>query len=265
MGRPVTGPSTPTDYDPIAAQYQRAKQQPWREHVERHTMAELIGDLAGKSVLDLACGEGFLTRFVRARGAARVIGVDVSAKMIELARQQEAREPLGIEYVVRDARQLGPAGEAHDVVTAGYLLNYARTADELLDMCRAVARNLKPGGRFVTVNNNPSQPVEDFGASRKYGYVKLCGGELREGSPIVHRFFLDDGELEITNYHLSVATYEWALAAAGLREVRWHPPRLSPEGEAEYGLEFWSGFLQSPPITFIECSRHARGADEFPG
>jgi len=52
------------------------------------------------------------------------------------------------------------------VVTA-YLLNYARTKEQLLDMCRAIADNLKSGGRFVSINNNPDQPSESFPTCKK--------------------------------------------------------------------------------------------------
>jgi toxoflavin synthase len=47
--------------------------------------------LVRTSVLDLACGEGFYTRLLRQTGAGRVVGVDLSAGMIALARQEEAR------------------------------------------------------------------------------------------------------------------------------------------------------------------------------
>jgi len=243
-----------TDYDLIAHEYRRCKQQPWRMHVEHHTVFELLGDLRGKSVLDLACGEGFLTRFLRLRGADRVVGVDVSAGMIELARQEEARSPLGIEYVVADARSPDAFSGEFDLVTAGYLLNYASTREELLAMCRTIARCLKPGGRFVSVNNNPAQPAEHFGASRKYGFVKETPAALAEGAPVVYRIFLDNGDLEITNYHLAPETHEWAFHTAGLRNVSWHAPRLSAAGESEHGREFWTDFLDLQPVTFIECS-----------
>jgi ubiquinone/menaquinone biosynthesis C-methylase UbiE len=75
-----------TDYDVIAGEYRQAKQQPWRMHVESYTLFDLLGELSGKTVLDLACGEGFHTRGLKQRGAAHVVGVDASAGMIELAR-----------------------------------------------------------------------------------------------------------------------------------------------------------------------------------
>ena len=52
-----------TEYDrETSGRYQAAKEQPWRTRVELFSMMELIGDLAGKKVLDVACGEGWLTR-----------------------------------------------------------------------------------------------------------------------------------------------------------------------------------------------------------
>jgi toxoflavin synthase len=45
-----------TDYDAIATQYRRAKGQPWRTAIESFTLMDLVGDLTGKTVVDLACG-----------------------------------------------------------------------------------------------------------------------------------------------------------------------------------------------------------------
>jgi SAM-dependent methyltransferase len=243
-----------TDYDAIAAEYKQAKQQPWRFYVERYTLLRLIGDLSGLAVLDLACGEGYYTRELRHRGAARVVGVDASEGMIRLAREEEARKPLGIEYRVQDARSLDGA-EPFDLVVAAYLLNYASTGEELGQMCAAIARALKPAGRFVAVNNNPEQPPEHFGASRKYGFVKSTLGPLREGAPVTFTIFLENGSFDITNYWLSTPAHEEAFRAAGFREVRWHRPRVSPEGQAAFGDGFWADFLGYPPVTFLECVR----------
>lgn len=241
-----------TDYDQIAGQYKRAKLHPWRTHIERYTLLRLVGDVTGKAVIDLACGEGYYTRELRRRGAAPVVGVDLSRGMIALAEAEEARRPLGIEYRIGDAKALDAAGE-FDLVFAAYLLNYARTAEELAQMCRAVARALRPGGRFVTVNSHPADPPANFGAGRPYGFSKRLEGALVEGAPIVWEFFLPEGHIEVTNYHLSVTTMNEAFRAAGLREVRWHAPEVSPEGLREFGPEHWAAFLACPPVAFIDC------------
>ena len=241
-----------TNYDEIAAEYKRAKQQPWRLHTEHFTLFKLLGDLRGKSVIDLACGEGFYTRFIKRRGAARVVGVDISQGMIDLARREEESNRLGIDYLVQDVRQL-EIGEKFDVVVAVYLLNYAQTYSELLEMCSAITHHLKPGCRFVTVNNNPQHQVEYFPSTRKYGFIKQAHGPLIDGTQVDYIFFLGEESLEIANYHLSVETYESAFKAAGFQHITWHNPELSVEIVDDAERNDWATFLEHPPVVFIEC------------
>src|SRR5262245_26660255 len=173
-----------TDYDRIAEQYKRARHQPCRTHIERYTLLRLVGDVAGKAVIDLACGEGYYTCTLQQQGAARIVGVDLSRAMIGLAEAEEARRPLGVEYRVGDARTLEVPGE-FDLAFAAYLLNYAHTAEELARMCRAVARALRPGGRFVTGNSKPAEPTVAFPVARDSGFSWRVEVELVECAPVV--------------------------------------------------------------------------------
>ena len=243
-----------TSYDPIAEQYQRSKLQPWRTYIECFTLMKLIGDPRGLTVFDVGCGEGFYTRMIRERGVARVTGIDLSHRMIELARTQEAQHRLGIEYVVGDAREL-PATRQFDLVIAAYVLNYAHDAQELQMMYDGLARCVRTGGRFVTVNCSPALTFPDAPSYRKYGFETSVRGRWQEGVPITWTFYLDDGPFEVENYHLGTRTHEAACRLAGFREIRWHPAELSPEGLAGYDRSFWSTFLDHPPIAFIECAR----------
>src|SRR5262249_36014449 len=190
-----------TDYDRIARQYKRAKLQAWRTHLERYTLLRLVGDSAGKAVIDLACGEGYYTPALRQQGAARIVGVDLSRAMIGLAEAEEARRPLGPEHRGGAAPTPGGPAEVHLAFPA-YRVNYAHSAEELTQMCRAVARALRPGGRFVTVNSNPAEPIVTFPAAAAYGFSRRVEGELLEGAPIILEFFLPEGSFEVTNYYL---------------------------------------------------------------
>jgi ubiquinone/menaquinone biosynthesis C-methylase UbiE len=241
-----------TDYNLIAEEYKRAKLQPWRTHIESFSLFNLLGDPVGKSVLDLACGEGFHTRVLRQKGAARVVGVDISTAMIDLAREAEARAPLGIDYVVGDVKELD-LKQTFDVVFAAYLLNYAQTESELAQMCDAIARHLQPGGRFVTVNNNPEYTGQTD-TMLKYGFERHTN-ERYEGAPVIWQFFLDENIFAITNYYLSIAAHERALRAAGLQHIIWHTPQVSPLGIDEFGQAYWRPFLEHPPVIFLECAK----------
>ena len=241
-----------TDYNLIAQEYKRAKLQPWRAHAESFTLFKLLGDPAGKSVLDLACGEGFHTRVLRQKGGARVVGVDISAAMIDLAREEEARQPLGIEYVVADVKRLA-LGTKFDIVFAAYLLNYAQTESELCEMCAAIGEHLRPGGRFVTVNNNPEYTgLTD--SMQQYGFRRHENARV-SGAPVTWEFFLADGTLSITNYYLSTAAHEEALRKAGMSEITWHPPEVSPGALAEFSAEYWQPLLQHRPVICLESRK----------
>ncbi len=245
-----------TDYESIAEQYRDSKHADWRVHIEIPSFLRLVGDISGKSVLDLACGEGFYSRMFKRQGAGRVVGVDNSPAMISLARAAERAEPLGVEYVLADAQALDQ-DEQFDLVAAAFLLNYASSAAELSTMCRAVARHLKPGCRFVSVNSNPEIGAKQVDYSR-YGFERLVPADLRNGSAYVFRNYQEGSSFDITVHHLDVATHEQALAAAGLTDIRWVRPEVSAQGKASFPSGFWEVFLRDPPIVLIEA--HAGSA-----
>ena len=69
----------------------------FREHWNNPAFLEFVGDLSGKTVLDAGCGEG--TTRGSSRGAALASRESICpTKMIEFARAEELREPLGIRY-----------------------------------------------------------------------------------------------------------------------------------------------------------------------
>jgi hypothetical protein len=148
---------------------------------------------------------------------------------------------------VQDVKRL-VLDETFDVVVAAYLLNYAQTYGQLLEMCSAITCHLKPGRRFVTVNNDPRQSVEHFTATRKYGFIKRADGPLIDGTPVNYIFFLGQESLTFTNYQLSIETHDLTLRTAGFRQVTWHPPELSTDIVDNTVPQYWSDFLECPPI-----------------
>lgn len=240
-----------SNYDSIAKEYKESKELPMRLHIEAYTYFNMLGNLAEKSILDLACGEGFYTRKFKDQGAAKVVGVDISQKMIELAREEETRKFQNIEYILGDVLELGEIG-SFDLVVASYLLNYARSSEELLKMCKSIFANLKSGGRFVTINSNPSQAPVSYLKTEKYGFIKSIDSPLIEGTPIKYTF-MNNHKFTFDNYYLSIPTHEWAFQSVGFKEVRWQSPIVSPDGIKEFGQEFWQDFLDSVPIIGIEC------------
>lgn len=240
-------------YDEIADRYKEAKQLDLFR-VTTHTISLWLGDVAGRSVLDLACGEGYSTRAIKQMGAGRTVGVDISEEMIRLAREAEAKEPLGIEYITCPAQDLDRIGE-FDVVTATFLLNYASTRDELYRMAQAAHRNLRPGNRFITMNDNCGK-MADWPAqiSERYGLrCHVPTRPLEDGSPMEVTLIHGGQELPIHIRYFSHETYEWALKEAGFKTVSWHGMSLPPDMERDGGRERWAPFLELSPLILIEC------------
>ena len=69
----------------------------YREYFNNPEFFHFLGEVNGKTVLDAGCGEGYNTRIL-ARAGARMVGIDISDRMVDLAKEHETQEPLGIRY-----------------------------------------------------------------------------------------------------------------------------------------------------------------------
>jgi SAM-dependent methyltransferase len=98
----------------------------------------LLAPVPGERILDLGCGDGFLTKKLADLGCS-VLGVDASAAQVEAARN------LGLDARVADAQNLPFEGE-FDAVFSNATLHWMQDPDAAID---GAWRALKPGGRFV--------------------------------------------------------------------------------------------------------------------
>ena len=133
-----------TQYDLIAKEYIPTGENPVNLWVIRPNFDRLLGDVRGKTVLDLACGTGRFTRRVKLAGAQKVLGLDNSDEMLRLAREEEKKSPLGIDYVVEDALKFCSL-ESFDLVTFVFLFNYFSKRTELEELCSNIYKNLRSG------------------------------------------------------------------------------------------------------------------------
>jgi toxoflavin synthase len=245
-----------TDYDEgdTAELYRRAKNTLPIYQVDTYSLMQRTGDVSGRKVLDVACGEGHFTRLLRRAGAAPVVGLDVSEEMIRLAREQEAAEPLGIDYVVGDARTAADPPQDFDIAVAAFVLVYARSRHELATMCRGLASRLRQGGRFVTITVNPDvyhfDPTPDC---RKYGFGVRLVDHPYDGAPINFSVLLPDATLEIENYYLPIETYREELQSAGFADVSMYGLSLPPGAEADHEPGFWDELLAHPVFVLFDC------------
>ncbi len=155
--------------------------------------------------LDLATGTGDIAFALEAAGA-RVVGLDVTPRMIELAR---AKRPPGgrAAFVVGDMTALPFAAGSFDVVTTGYGLRNVPDLTAAIDEMRRV---LKPGGTALSLDfDRPSNPLV---RGVYLAYLTIVGGALGwllHGDPDTYRYI-----------PASIRTYPGASAVARLMESR---------------------------------------------
>ncbi|MEE1789645.1 class I SAM-dependent methyltransferase [Streptomyces sp. BE308] len=259
-----------SQFDTAVAAYESSMEvMPFREHVEAYSFLNAVGDICGRDVLDLGCGSGLYARQLRRAGAARAVGMDESAPMVEHAQRREEHEGLGVEYVAANAAD-PTAGDlpgitgSFDVVTAVYVLPYASSPETLEGFCATARRALRAtGGRFVAAVLNPEFST-DPEWYRGYGMLLTSQQSPAEGTPGHLRAWVGPEVLDLDFFRWSAAAHERALEAAGFDRVSWIRPTVSEEGRARYGEAFWANYLDCPHALIIDAQAGPGAVSDTP-
>lgn len=207
-------------WDPVAAWYDQLVGKDgsdYHRNVVLPAAMDLLGPLEGKSVLDLCCGQGVLVPLLLDAGAARVVGVDASERLVDSARRRFTGDKR-VSMIVADAcGEGGWADGSHDLAAS---LMAVHDVPDLPAMCRNMAAALKPGGRFVAIFMHPCFRIPrqthwgwDEGRKLQYRRVDRYGVELE--IPIVTHPG-KGGEEQTIFHHRPLGVVQSAFGAAGL-------------------------------------------------
>jgi SAM-dependent methyltransferase len=189
----------------------------------------LADDLDARSIIDLGCGTGLLTRSL-AKPGRTVVGVDPSSTMLDYARRQPGAD--AVTWIHGDASVLPPAGTADLAVCTGCAIMHVAPAD-LLPTLTSVARALRPGGTLSFETRNPAyREWERWTPEATYGERVTPVGPLREWLEVTevqagrvvfdaHNVF-PDGEDRVytsTLYFRTAEEFARALDKAGFTDV----------------------------------------------
>ncbi|MFH8573695.1 class I SAM-dependent methyltransferase [Streptomyces sp. NPDC017993] len=244
--------SAEQQYDEIGEAFEGFKALPLEQYAVVPGFLAMVGDVRGKSVLDLASGTGFYSREFKRRGAAEVLGIDISGEMVAVAQQLEERSPLGVRYEVGDVTELPPVERRFDVALAVQLLSYAEDIATAEQMCRSAHQSLKPGGEFFVLNQSPDFRFDGPPPDR-YGFRSELTGEEAETGPQVRITALLDPPISFVANRPRREVYEKCLRAAGFSEVTWVQLTVSEAGVREFGADFWADFHANPPLEMLRC------------
>ena len=182
-------------------------------------MLDSLGDVAGKSAIDIGCGEGRFSRLLSQLGAT-VTGIDLTEPFIERARSLSSGET----YLLGNAENLeGIESNTYDIAVSYIVLV---DLQDYRSAINAAYRVLRPGGRFVVCNIHPMR------SSHPGGWIKQ--GNTKLFYPVDD--YTDEGPREwewfgmpFINMHRTLSSHIAAFIDAGFTIRALHEPIPSAE------------------------------------
>jgi 2-polyprenyl-3-methyl-5-hydroxy-6-metoxy-1,4-benzoquinol methylase len=122
----------------------------WSRAAEHADLLALLPDVRGRRALDLGCGAGQLAHYLATTGAAEVVGVDLSERMLALARAQWAHPRVAYQRAALETVAFPP--ERFDLIVSSLALHYV---EDYAGLLARVAQWLTRGGILVCSTEHP--------------------------------------------------------------------------------------------------------------
>ena len=209
------------------------------------TLRAWLPDLRGRRVVDLGCGFGWFCRWAREQGAARVLGIDISVKMLARARA-DSDDPL-VKYLRVDLEELELPAASFDLAYSSLAFHYLEDLGILIGQ---VSRALAPGGSLVFSVEHPmfTAPIRpEWSADADGRKAWPVGAYLDEGPRST-----DWLTSAVIKQHRTFATYINMLIAAGFTLL--HVEEWGPSAEQIASHPEWASERQRPPFLLVAAT-----------
>ncbi|KJR09999.1 class I SAM-dependent methyltransferase [Gordonia sihwensis] len=219
----------------------------WGPERYRESEARLLGDVAGRDVLEVGCGSAPCARWLKTQGA-NVIGLDVSIGMLHHGVESMQRDAAPVPLVQAGAEHLPFADESFDIACSSF--GAVPFVADSARVMREVARVLRPGGRWVFATNHPirwmflDDPGPDGLVVRLSYFSRTPYSETD-----------DDGEVTYVEHHRTIGDRVREIVAAGLLLEDIVEPEWPDDLEDEWGQ--WSPLRGSyfPGTAIFVCRK----------
>lgn len=225
-------------------------------HLEKPAIYGLLPPLEGKAVLCAGCGSGEEVEFIKSLGAVKVVGIDISEKLIDIARTTYP----GIEYKVMDIEHLDfPAG-LFDLVFSSLTMHYL---NDWVSALLSVSRVLKENGIFLFSMTHPffsamaktdtpetKSRIHGYSEDKKSNTLTLYGDYLENHEVTVSV----TKDLTVTNYHRSLATVFRDMKTTGFELLDMVEPKALDESKQD-NPHFWEIHQKVPEFLILKTQK----------
>lgn len=206
----------------------------------------MLPDIRGLDVLDLGCGYGWFCRWAHAHGAKRVLGLDISGKM--LARARAESPPATVRYRKADLERLALPAERFDLAYSSLAFHYVEDAARLY---ATIHRALSPGGDLVFSTEHPI-----YMAPSNPGWAITAEGRNAwpvEGYAVEGRRAATWLGKPVVKHHRTIGTTLNLLIGAGFR-IR-HVEEFRPSDEQIAASPALAEELDRPTFLLVSARR----------
>lgn len=218
--------------------------------IETPILSAMLPDMKGKKILDIGCGMGQHAMQYSNAGAASVLGIDISEKMLGYARDKNSAD--NITYRRLAFEDLNRLDERFDVITSSLAFDYSEDFSKLL---RDIFALLNDGGYLVFSMSHPISTAYDGTYDR---YTRTQDGVRLYAN--LHNYNIE-GERHfkwvVDNYevyHRKISTLINCIASAGfiIEECQ---ESMVPEDIANEHPDKFGGVVHQPDFIFFKCRK----------
>ncbi|MBR4427783.1 MAG: class I SAM-dependent methyltransferase [Clostridia bacterium] len=228
----------------------RSSEVNFNDCIETPILLSMLPDLRGKTVLDIGCGMGQHARQYADMGAASVLGIDISEKMLAYAKTHNSAPNITYERMAME--DIAAIDGRFDLVTSSLAFDYVEDFGGLMKHIRAL---MKDGSEFVFSMSHPMASAWDGAYDR---YTRTATGERLYAN--IHNYSVEglrkvkwviDG---YECYHRTVSTLINALVQAGLGIEECRESSV-PDELREKHPDIFGGVIHRPDFIFFRCRK----------
>lgn len=235
----TTDPKTIDTYNQNAEAYNKhvsdANDSLFHSAYEKPAIRAELPDLKGLSVISIGCGSGVDAQWIGDNGADRVVGIDISSNLIEIAKTNHP----DIDFKVMDMEKLDFPDESFDLAYSSLAIHYV---DDWTRSLKEAYRILKPGSKYIFSCGHPIDSAMEY-INDDTGRKALLGRTIFQDTNerIVHGdylaaaglgtkpFDINLGEIKAVVYHRTFAKMLEQISASGFRNDRMVEPQPTDE------------------------------------